>query len=190
MHGRPCYEVEFSDGSVIVADEQHQWLVSLDGADRLGPHDRRDQRMPLGSVASSRVARMPGSGVTPAGRGAVEGRADHAGGVGARCAASRWTATDHLYLAGGAMIPTHNSTIGSRHRAVGGDQAQDGRRRLLARDEPHRDHHAAALGRGRHPAAAHAQGHDARRGLDPPRPDDGRGLATRRSSSTTRPTCR
>lgn len=27
MSGRPCYEVEFSDGSVLVADEQHQWLT-------------------------------------------------------------------------------------------------------------------------------------------------------------------
>jgi replicative DNA helicase len=27
MHGRPCYEVEFSDGSVIVADAQHQWVT-------------------------------------------------------------------------------------------------------------------------------------------------------------------
>nr|WP_043659685.1 replicative DNA helicase [Nocardia thailandica] len=27
MLDRPCYEVEFSDGSVIVADEQHQWLT-------------------------------------------------------------------------------------------------------------------------------------------------------------------
>jgi replicative DNA helicase len=27
MHGRPCYEVEFSDGTVIVADMQHQWLT-------------------------------------------------------------------------------------------------------------------------------------------------------------------
>ncbi|WP_211325160.1 replicative DNA helicase [Williamsia limnetica] len=27
MVDRPCYEVEFSDGSVIVADEQHQWLT-------------------------------------------------------------------------------------------------------------------------------------------------------------------
>jgi len=25
MHDRPCYEVEFSDGSVIVADGEHQW---------------------------------------------------------------------------------------------------------------------------------------------------------------------
>jgi replicative DNA helicase len=27
MTGRPCYEVEFSDGTVIVADAQHQWLT-------------------------------------------------------------------------------------------------------------------------------------------------------------------
>jgi replicative DNA helicase len=27
MHGRPCYEVEFSDGTTIVADEQHLWLT-------------------------------------------------------------------------------------------------------------------------------------------------------------------
>jgi replicative DNA helicase len=27
MPGRPCYEVEFSDGTVIVADAQHQWLT-------------------------------------------------------------------------------------------------------------------------------------------------------------------
>ncbi|HWT50092.1 MAG TPA: DnaB-like helicase N-terminal domain-containing protein, partial [Mycobacterium sp.] len=27
MRGRPCYEVEFSDGTVIVADAAHQWLT-------------------------------------------------------------------------------------------------------------------------------------------------------------------
>jgi len=27
MNGRPCYEVEFSDGTVIVADGQHQWVT-------------------------------------------------------------------------------------------------------------------------------------------------------------------
>jgi len=27
MLGRPCYEVQFSDGTVIVADAQHQWLT-------------------------------------------------------------------------------------------------------------------------------------------------------------------
>jgi replicative DNA helicase len=27
LHGRPCYEVEFSDGTTVVADAQHQWLT-------------------------------------------------------------------------------------------------------------------------------------------------------------------
>jgi replicative DNA helicase len=27
MHGRPCYEVEFSDGEIIVADAQHLWVT-------------------------------------------------------------------------------------------------------------------------------------------------------------------
>jgi replicative DNA helicase len=27
MHGRPCYQVEFSDGEAIVADDGHQWLT-------------------------------------------------------------------------------------------------------------------------------------------------------------------
>ncbi|MFL6055944.1 MAG: DnaB-like helicase N-terminal domain-containing protein, partial [Actinoallomurus sp.] len=27
MHGRPCYQVQFSDGEVIVADADHQWLT-------------------------------------------------------------------------------------------------------------------------------------------------------------------
>lgn len=32
MHRRPCYEVEFSDGTVVVADARHQWRVT--SADR------------------------------------------------------------------------------------------------------------------------------------------------------------
>ncbi|MGX7823795.1 replicative DNA helicase [Actinokineospora sp. 24-640] len=32
LAGRPCYEVEFSDGTVIVADAEHQWLTESDGA--------------------------------------------------------------------------------------------------------------------------------------------------------------
>ena len=30
MTDRPCYEVEFNDGTVLVADEQHQWIVDVD----------------------------------------------------------------------------------------------------------------------------------------------------------------
>src|SRR5690606_14028778 len=28
MYGRPCYEIEFSDGEVIVADARHQWRTT------------------------------------------------------------------------------------------------------------------------------------------------------------------
>ncbi|MPR00367.1 replicative DNA helicase [Modestobacter sp. I12A-02628] len=34
LRGRPCFEVHFSDGSVVVADAQHQWLT----------HDRASRR--------------------------------------------------------------------------------------------------------------------------------------------------
>ncbi len=37
MHGRPCYEVQFSDGTVIVADAQHQWRTTT----RAGRTQRR-----------------------------------------------------------------------------------------------------------------------------------------------------
>jgi len=36
MHGRPCYEVHFSDGSVLVADEQHQWFTETRADRRAG----------------------------------------------------------------------------------------------------------------------------------------------------------
>ena len=43
MVGRPCYEVEFSDGSVITADAQHQWLTDT-RASRKSAQAARDGR--------------------------------------------------------------------------------------------------------------------------------------------------
>ncbi len=43
MVDRPCYEVEFSDGSVILADAQHQWLTET-RASRRAFQTARDQR--------------------------------------------------------------------------------------------------------------------------------------------------
>jgi replicative DNA helicase len=40
LHGRPCFEVELSDGTVIVADAAHQWLTS----DRAARRARQDAR--------------------------------------------------------------------------------------------------------------------------------------------------
>ncbi|HET8617208.1 MAG TPA: replicative DNA helicase [Actinomycetales bacterium] len=50
MQNRPCYEVHFSDGSVIVADGQHQWLTETRAsrksaqAARTGYNRHRNQR--------------------------------------------------------------------------------------------------------------------------------------------------
>ncbi len=42
MRDRPCYEVEFSDGTVIVADAEHQWCTST-RASRRARADRSDR---------------------------------------------------------------------------------------------------------------------------------------------------
>jgi replicative DNA helicase len=34
MHGRPCYEVEFDDGTVIIADAEHEWRTTTRAARR------------------------------------------------------------------------------------------------------------------------------------------------------------
>jgi replicative DNA helicase len=41
MRGRPCFEVEFSDGSVIVADAEHRWVTTTRGG---GPAEVRTTR--------------------------------------------------------------------------------------------------------------------------------------------------
>jgi replicative DNA helicase len=40
LEGRPCYEVEFSDGSVLVADALHQWVTSMRAARRAASERR------------------------------------------------------------------------------------------------------------------------------------------------------
>ncbi|MGH3940999.1 MAG: replicative DNA helicase [Pseudonocardiaceae bacterium] len=40
LSGRPCYEVEFSDGSILVADGQHQWLTETRSAPRWARRSR------------------------------------------------------------------------------------------------------------------------------------------------------
>ncbi|TMQ96684.1 replicative DNA helicase [Actinomadura soli] len=42
MHGRPCYEIEFSDGEVIVADAEHQWRTTAWPELDLRPHHRNE----------------------------------------------------------------------------------------------------------------------------------------------------
>lgn len=92
MSGRPCFEVEFSDGTVIVADAEHQWaieggqVVTTQHLVDLGlrPKVLHDVRyvQDIRAVAS----------------------------VAVRCV--EVDNDEHLYLASRAMIPTHNSTLG------------------------------------------------------------------------------
>ncbi len=104
MLGRPCYEVEFSDGTVIVADAEHQWPTELgirttaqlrSGSDRLisacAPAWVRGRTAllsrPVYVAWVRRVSTVP-----------------------VRCV--QVDNESHLYLAGEGMVPTHNSTLG------------------------------------------------------------------------------
>jgi len=62
MHGRPCYEVEFSDGETIVADGQHQWLTWARRARRYDAQARGGARefaspVPPAVVTTEQIAR-------------------------------------------------------------------------------------------------------------------------------------
>jgi replicative DNA helicase len=47
QHGRPCYEVKFSDGSNIIADEDHLWVVDTCASrrSRQGQEERTEPRI-------------------------------------------------------------------------------------------------------------------------------------------------
>lgn len=100
MEERPCYEIDLSDGTTIVADASHQWPTGRGivttatlrpGADRLEP------ALTAGGLA---VLTKP---VTITDVRRVQS-------VPVRCVEVDNPA--HLYLAGRSMVPTHNSTIG------------------------------------------------------------------------------
>lgn len=65
MHGRPCYRLTFSDGTQIIADENHQWLThTVDvreadarerkrGETKLRGHDQRHKRRHFPQVVTT-----------------------------------------------------------------------------------------------------------------------------------------
>ena len=136
MHGRPCYEVEFDDGDVIVADENHQWLTwnPQELVDLLAPRvlttgeiartqeSEPASRRPSHAVALSasverwRSGLLVAAGVGPCRSGGVR-REPWRYFADVRPVPSRPVrcvqvdSPDHLYLAGRGMIPTHNSTL-------------------------------------------------------------------------------
>ncbi|MFP5252420.1 MAG: replicative DNA helicase [Actinomycetes bacterium] len=99
MTDRPCYEVTFSDGSVIVADAQHQWLTETPLE---APRVRTTEALAL--AADPHAVRMPD------GEAVKIESVLRVSSVPVRCV--EVDNPDHLYLAGPTAIPTHNSTLG------------------------------------------------------------------------------
>jgi replicative DNA helicase len=103
MLGRPCYEVEFADGTAIVADALHRWPtqrgVQITTALQPGVDVISATRAPALAMVGGRREPVWGIDVI---------RRVHS--VPVRCV--EVANADHLYLAGRAMVPTHNSTLG------------------------------------------------------------------------------
>ena len=139
MLGRPCYEVVFSDGAVIVADAEHGWLT-VDARGRravrttrviagsvLRPDGRPNHVVDVGSSAPRAHLEPPVHRPGPVHGGVAVCTAPARAivrtprprrivdvravpSVPVRCV--EVDAADHLYLAGRSMVPTHNSTLG------------------------------------------------------------------------------
>ncbi|MBW0018057.1 MAG: replicative DNA helicase [Mycobacterium sp.] len=106
MLGRPCYAVEFSDGTVVVADAAHQWPTTR------GVRTSAQLRCGWDTIAGAGSTRCAEHGtrtalLTPVLQIDAVRRVDS---VPVRCVQVDNSA--HLYLAGRGMVPTHNSTLG------------------------------------------------------------------------------
>ena len=107
LRGRPCYEIEFSDGTTLVADENHQWPTSR------GIRTTAMLRAVADTVTAARVVGWSrgNSAVLAPNRMAVGvDWIRRVGSVPVRCV--EVDNPEHLYLAGRGMVPTHNSTLG------------------------------------------------------------------------------
>ncbi len=105
MLGRPCYEVEFSDGTVVVADALHQWPTGY------GVRTTAELRCGLDSIAAAgSMTRYKRAGATLMAPVLQIDAVRRVHSVPVRCVEVDNDA--HLYLAGRGMVPTHNSTLG------------------------------------------------------------------------------
>ena len=103
MLNRPCFEVEFSDGTVIVADAEHQWPT------RRGIAITAMLKVETDVVSAVGARQLVGAnGIASREFGITAVRPIPS--VPVRCV--EVDNSDHLYLASRAMIPTHNSTLG------------------------------------------------------------------------------
>jgi replicative DNA helicase len=105
MLGRPCYEVEFSDGTVIVADADHQWPTGY------GIRTTAQLRCGLDTIAGAgSIGRYADGGATLMAPVLQLDAVRRMRSVPVRCVQVDNPA--QLYLAGPGMVPTHNSTLG------------------------------------------------------------------------------
>jgi len=118
---RECYEVVFSDGERIVADADHLWLVHADG----GAEGRvlttcAMARSVLGTDYSIPAAPpVAGGGLAVASKVHVIREVRPVPSVPVRCI--QVDSPKHLYLAGRACVPTHNTSLATAialHAAV------------------------------------------------------------------------
>lgn len=109
QHGRPCYEVEFSDASVIVADGSHRWLTSTQWTRRYGlPSEVVTTEQILSTLRGETPGWLNHAVSTRTGQRYIADVRPVAS-VPVKCVSV--DNPDHLYLAGRSMIPTHNSTV-------------------------------------------------------------------------------
>ncbi|MFZ3292909.1 MAG: replicative DNA helicase [Mycobacterium sp.] len=107
MLSRPCYKVEFSDGTSIIADAEHQWPTGY------GIRTTAQLRCGLDTIAAAgSIARyQERGGATTLMAPVLQLEAvRRVSSVPVRCVEVDNAA--HRYLAGRGMIPTHNSTLG------------------------------------------------------------------------------
>jgi replicative DNA helicase len=107
MLNRPCYEVEFSDGSVIIADAQHQWPTGYGTRTTAELRCGLDSIAAAGSIARYEDRRAVATLMAPVLQIDAVRRVRS---VPVRCVQVSNAA--RLYLAGRGMVPTHNSTLG------------------------------------------------------------------------------
>lgn len=107
MLGRPCYEIEFSDGTVIVADAAHQWPTTRGVRTSARLRCGWDTIAPAGSGSHHPGHRSGTALLNPVLQIESVRRVDS---VPVRCV--QVAQEPHLYLAGRGMVPTHNSTLG------------------------------------------------------------------------------
>ena len=111
MSGRPCYEVEFSDGTVIVADAEHQWRTTTRAARRasIGRDGSRLRRR--ATTRSCPTLRSPAGAATlsrPRGRSTCRS---------VRCPCRRTCSARRSACVGGQRVPT--ATCGRRRQRRG-----------------------------------------------------------------------